>query len=923
MKFLDPRWLYLTVATPLILLLTAGYRQYTLVASLLPPETVQAWVVHGIILVLLLALTVITAAALDARQEPVGIVVALVLLVAVLFYATYGLAFTASDTLPDIDPWLVSYYPAAIQLGGMTLIGFYALAVLVRHSTAGQRPPSRLTNFGGLLIGPVGLYMLLTAGVPLLNGKGDGQHLLIMTGLALTASFYFFAFRAVYLQIRRKRGRSGLGRVMLFLLAIVLPLAGLAVNGLLGGGVFASQGMFGNFGHPVVYAVTLVNGVYVWMPRRWLQAYRLPAYFVGCVGTTFVTYFACVLLPYSPFAVLAVLLVGLGLLMLSPLLLLPVQIKTLMRDYASLRTRYPAYVLAAVTATGLLLLPAIITVDYAADRKELDRAMAYLYEPAAAEGEVDAGRLARVLRNIRKHDGDTFAMFDDQTPYLSEYYRWLVLDNLTLSTDKLNLLTRVFTDAPPADEPANRRTPTAEVSLTAARATTTFDEAEGVYASWIDLEMTADTTPGIQGEYDVTFALPAGAFVDDYYLDVVGERKYGLLAERRAATWVYNRIVGTRRDPGLLRYADADHLRLSVFPFRSGETRCTGFRVLHAGPTVLAIDGHTVQLGHPEDATASPVLPVGVRLFSAKEKETLPAVHRQPRLHFVVDPLQRSDDPLRFGDAVDKLVAALPAGAPPPTITLAGIRPRQYAYTTDWRQQIGASNPNGFFAQRGIEMAALGGGRDTDTYPVVVVVGSDPLLTADPKPFFAHVPEGMHLYYLDGQGALRNKPIRTDTHEPAETFGIDALSPSRIRHLREGNQDYYLSADDDPSIVYRDAPAVPVGEHTVSHYAAAVGAYTRYLDHARTGRTGHGPWLTEVTESFRYRILLPTTAMLVVENAAQEEALRRKQEEVLAGDPRFDLEEVTSMDEPGWWFWLLAIPLLYTIAPARRRRKPV
>ena len=877
---------------------------------------------HGTILVLLLALTLITAAVLDARQQPVGVGVALVLLGAVLFYAAYGLASTAYDTLPDIDPWLVSYYPAAIQLGGMALIGFYALAVLVRHSTRGQRPRSRLTNFGGLLIGPVGLYLLLTAGVPLLNGNGNGGHLLVVTGLALTASFYFFAFRAVYLQFRRKRSRSGTGRVMLFILAIVLPLAGLALNGLLGGGVFASQGVFGNFGHPVVYAITLVNGVYVWMPRRWLHAYRLPAYFVGCVGTTFVAYFACVLLPYSPFAVLAVLLVGLGLLMLSPLLLLPVQIKTLLRDYASLRTRYPAYALAAVTATGLLLLPAIITVDYAADRKELDRAMAYLYEPAAAEGEVDAGRLARVLRNIRKHDGDTFAMFDEQTPYLSEYYRWLVLDNLTLSTEKLRMLSRVFTDAAPDREPATTwRTPTGNVDLTSARASTTFDAAQKMYTSWIDLQMTADTTPQIQGEYDVTFALPAGVYVDDYYLDVAGERKYGLLAERRTATWIYNRIVGTRRDPGLLRYADADRLRLSVFPFRSGETRCTGFRVLHPGPAVLEIDGQTLQLGNPEDATVSPDLPVGVRLFSAEEKAALPAVHRQPRLHFVVDPLHRSDDPLGFGEAMDELVAALPPGAPTPTVTLAGIRPRRYAYTADWRREIEASNPNGFFAQRGIEMAALDGGHGTESYPVVVVVGADPLLTADPKPFFAHVPEGMHLYYLDGQGDLRDKPFRTTVHEVAATRGMDAFAPSRVRYFRGSGKAFYLTDDAGPSLVYAGAPAPASGVEGRSRYAVAAGAYARYLHHARTGRTGHGPWLTEVTESFRYRILLPTTAMLVVENAAQEEALRRKQQEVLAGDPRFDLTEVTSMDEPGWEFWLLAVPIIWAFAPALRRKR--
>lgn len=53
-------------------------------------------------------------------------------------------------------------------------------------------------------------------------------------------------------------------------------------------------------------------------------------------------------------------------------------------------------------------------------------------------------------------------------------------------------------------------------------------------------------------EYASSFALPEGAWVNGFHLVIGDRREPGIIAEHRAAAWIYRQIVGTRRDPGIL-----------------------------------------------------------------------------------------------------------------------------------------------------------------------------------------------------------------------------------------------------------------------------------------------------------------------------------------------------------------------------------
>jgi hypothetical protein len=175
---------------------------------------------------------------------------------------------------------------------------------------------------------------------------------------------------------------------------------------------------------------------------------------------------------------------------------------------------------------------------------------------------------------------------EGSTPILSEVYSRLVLDGKMISQEKVMELENLFFDAG-HDLSGNHLSDDSfagsGVRLTAADTETQYDENIGAYRTWVNLTLQNGPDTG-SGEYVTSFKLPDGAYVSDYYLDVAGTRKEGILADRRAAEFLYQKIVRASKDPGLLRYTGRNTLELRVFPFRSREQRKTGFEVIHNEP---------------------------------------------------------------------------------------------------------------------------------------------------------------------------------------------------------------------------------------------------------------------------------------------------------------------------------------------------
>ncbi|MGB3799672.1 MAG: MSEP-CTERM sorting domain-containing protein, partial [Lewinella sp.] len=665
MNLLNPRWLWPVAVLPFLLLFTLSFHQYTLIESLLEDVNHRAWVMHGTVLILMLGSGFLAAVVQDARGGSTGLSVIIALLLSVILYGFWTLADLSMLVPGSVPRWLREDYLPLYILSCLMPAGVYAVFGFIHLTTRQDREYHAWSNFAVAILMPLGCYLFGTVLFSVINPFASTvfTHVCIMAILAITVAFLFFLLRGVYLMVRDRKPVGRIARLALLILTtLVFPVLGLWVNNssCFSTGLFGRGGVFGEFGHPVFYLLAIANGLYNCLPRTGGPAYRLVLFLVGCAGLPFLGYFALIFLPFLPLSIVAILLVGTGFLMLTPLVMLPIQVIRLRHDYASLRNSVRPRLLQVGGSLLFLLLPAAITVTYLGDRDELARALDYVYAPAAMEGQVDRKALARVVDNLRLHKGGGTS-FGRGTPYLSDYYAWLVLDNLTLSETKLQTLEGVFLGRTFRERDRPRRWETSPVELRSATVRSEYVDTGGYYASWVDLDMQSDSSSIQPGEYRVTFDLPPGCYVDDYYLYVGDRRERGQLTERRTATWVYNQIVGTRQDPGLLRYVAADRLELSVFPFTAGEHRRTGFRILHPEPIDFIVDGHSLRLGNGYGPAATKVTRFpGGAYIPASLKDQLPHVRRLPKFQIVVDASRRYQDEEDLIDRVERFVDGLP-----------------------------------------------------------------------------------------------------------------------------------------------------------------------------------------------------------------------------------------------------------------------
>jgi len=886
--------------------------------TLLPAASVQLWKLLGGMLLGLGVGTLGYALAQWRRGRELPLAYAATVLPAFLLYLyLYGIY--ADELVPSAVPrWMGG---DDVLLYGFTFLMptlAHALFLLVVQLTPQVERAPLWSNFGLALGLPILWYLLCQLILPLFNGWSSqfGNHVVVVLTVVGTLLALFFLLRGVYVLGWQKNSRWSVPALVWKVpITLLLPVLGLLVNGgRLWHELGSSIGIFGDFSTFWFYALAVLNGVLLCLPNPTQLWLRLLLFVGRSIMLAYTGYFFLVFLPFLPLSLLAVVAVGVGFLMLTPLVLSVVHVRELALDYQYLCGFFSAGLLQAALLLGVAVLPLSITATYLHDRAVLHRALAYVYTPTYGTNEsVGAESLRNTLAVVQQHKDRNGSLVGSHLPYLSTYFNWLVLDNLTLSDEKIRTMQQIFMGTQDVVLAARRQRetlPAAEVippRLSRLHATSQFDSLQQTWVSLVDLEI-RNTTQTDNLEYATTITLPVGCWVDDYYLYINGRKEPGILAEKRAATWVFNQIRNENRDPGLLSYESGNRVALRVFPLAAGETRRTGVRVLHRDATELVIDGAHIALGTPaavpaKQAPAPASVGRGVAYVSATEKKRLPLVQRRPYYHFLLDvSTGKAPQAARYAHRVEELMRQNPSAGPARfSLVNAYVMP---VPATIWPHALTTTTyAGGYFLDRALrEVLVEAYQHPQGSYPVLVAVTDSlehAVLPGNLADFDLTCPESDVFYQLHpGTGELTAHSLHT--RPMAALPSVDSLEPQPVRVWPNAQRPVaYLPNDDQPSLVLLDSelPAVSAAPHT---WQAGLQLQGQWLSSVLYPAAADSSRLALIQGSFRTGILTPLTAFLSLENEAQKAALRRKQQQTLAAHAALDTQEVQRMSEPGW-----------------------
>lgn len=937
-NLIKPYWILITVTLPQLLMFGLYSSSYHIIKSLLSPRNLYYWKAYGLILGGAWALATGYSIWATLRKKNIN---AYFSFIALSFYVPilYFFLIDQHKIIPSSIPnWMLSTndLPLYILTFLMPAI-FHSVLRLVLFFTPEKLQHPNWWNFGVVAAIPVSWYLLFTVILPLVNRGGINsqlfQHILLLVFASSTVLFFFFLIRGVYsVSITRKNIWASqyqlLWQVPVF---VLFPVAGLYLNKDLGM-------IFGNFAEPVFYILAIANGLLMLVPESKIgnDFIRLGLFTARSITFSYIIYFFWVFLPLLPFSILAIILVGTGFLMLTPVLIAILQANRLRLSFLYLSNRFSAAIPAACLVGGLATLPLIVTQSYLQDKKQLHKALELVYAPNISENahqltDISPASVARVLDNVRQNKGRSntqgglnFGFNEKQKPYLSTFYKYIVLDNLTLSNKKIRTLSRVFLgeDYKQRTHTRSRRfvvgpSRSKKVTIDSVKINATFDTEHQHWRTWVHLDIKNATTR--QQEYYTQFELPAGTWVSNYYLKMGKRKEYGILAEKKAAMWVYNNIVSRRRDPGLLHYSNGNQVSFKVFPFASEQTRTTGIEFIHKEPVQLTIGGRRLTLGDSSlQKPLNQAIPAHQGIYiSAKAKQQAPIKVLTPYLHFVVDlSTQTINKTAAYINRIKGYLKQHPAYAANAKITFGNFVYETLPINTQskWEQKMKAFKTQGGFFMESMLKRLYAQSMPQGSYPVVVVVSDklDKAIFDQSLAGFSHqLLESKYFYQLTSEHTLNGYSLLHTplTRVPHKTSFANS---KKVREITTTQGKVLVADNDKPSFytfnqVFENAPKINGNTWNNGARLWSLWQYYQLHPHDVPNYRAATQYHYLIKGSFQAQIMTPVTSFIAVENEAQKAALKAKQAQVLKGNRLLDAgEELQAMSEPELW-WLLVI----------------
>jgi hypothetical protein len=931
----NPKWLFIINTIPIAVLFFIYTGEYNIIKSLLKPENLNLWKNFGVSLAILWILNFAYIIILIAKKKEVS---ALYGILALLCYIPFLYLYNnyANDVIPfSIPQWMIPdnmiLYVGTFLMPTLA----YSLFVLVMHFTPDEKEHKAGKSFLIAICIPIVWYLFSQIILPFWKPleSNFSIHAIIALIIAGTLVFLFFLIRGVYILGSKKASVWKKYQLAWKIpISLIFPLLGLAVNN----GFFSSNysiagsGPFGDFSNYWFYILAVINGIFICLPALNNKLYKLLLFTGRSVTFAYTFYFFMVFLPYLPLSVIAIVVFGAGFLMLAPLVLFVIHIKELSTDFKILQDYYSKKLLIAVSVVSFLVLPLFITATYLKDKSVLNTTLDYLYNPDySKEYKIDKASLSKTLAVVKQHkERNRDFIFGNQIPYLSSYFNWLVLDNLTLSDAKINNIEKIFYGAA-SFELRTENIRNDKVKISKVNTSSKFDKNQNTWVSWVDLEITNSGDNNWNAEYATNIELPVGCWVSDYYLYVGDKKEMGMLAEKKSAMWVFSQIRNANRDPGILYYLSGNKVAFRVFPFSRFEKRKTGIEFIHKEPVKIKIDSNTVELGNKTEQTEISLtesVNKNVVYLSAKEKTLLKEIQRTPYYHFIVD-ISKGKEKLNdlFTKRIELLLNKNLISTKNASISFVNT----YATTTqldnNWKNTLkDQKHEGGFYLDKAIKTILFNSYKNkSNSYPVIVTVTDSikhALFEKDFSDLKLAFPESDFFYDLNENGNLITHSLVIN---PAAEFS-DTLNLSRkvLAFPNEQNPIAYLSNNNEASIILKNE-LFEINDKDIleKNWQSALAMQGKWTSQVLHPETANKEWLNLVKYSFITKVMTPVTSYLVVENEAQKAILKRKQQQVLSSNKSLDLGEDTQrMTEPNLiiLLFLLGIALWFK---ERKKRK--
>lgn len=947
-KIADPKWIFLTLSIPQFILLIILFDNYSIVKSQLSKYDNLVCRLFGLTLLILAVLYSIYAIIRIFQNQKVHRILPVVIITTYITHL-YIFCLLFKNFSFNMPSWIIPIDDILLYYGTFTIpVLFYALFLGERIISDIFKAKRIWINLLFVLLIPTVWFFFFKFIEIIENHYLDIHynftlhrifyHVTIFASIIFTLCFYFFLLRGL-LSLYKKKYDSlkKLNLLWTILFALILPLFGLLLNecyfpfSFLNSSNFRIENfhfIFGDFSNILFFILAICNGIILSLPPLNNKLYRTGLFISRAVLLIFTLYFFIVFIPFMPFFIFSIIVFGLGFLLITPLILLMIHFKILNDDIKYLSGFIQKKKVILIALLSMVLIPVIMSTFFIIEKHNLYKAMNYVYHPNFQKKNspnINIKLLDKTLNKIIKIKKDNNSFDNRGIPFITQFYNRIVLNNLTLSEDKINFLSRIFLNNKTSDIISNNDSieTSKNVIIKNINYKTEYDFNTNLYHTFIDLELKNEVE--LNSEFITYIDVPDGVWVNDYYLYVNGIKKKAFLAEKKSVLWTYQMVLSERRDPGIMYYVNGNKIALRVFPFLENETRKSGFELIHLEPIIVKNNDKNIFLEIKPVLTSLVFSNNNSTVYiPQKIKNNLKKIKRTPYYHFIIDCSGNSiESKNKYLESINRLLEKNMISSNNIKFTLTGYSTETYGFNDQINNRLlNYKNKGGFYLDRALKEILFNNfSRQEPLFPVIVVVTdniSDVIFNNEISNLLFTLPDTNLFYRLTNGGNL----IKYDLNDfdPYDGTLIDVIDQKNVYEFDLGKNKIYLNDGKNSCLIFdnkNNLKNFSFNENISNNLLSLAGLVKWDLLHAESGEKN---WKNIYYNSISMKTLSFYTSFVVLENEAQEKKLLKKQEEVLNSKKFLDAGEnmKEEMPEPSLLIICFPVIIIYLIKKSRK-----